>query len=61
MKEYIFCPICGTALKIEMVEGEEREYCPKCDFVDYRNPLPVALAVAVKNKDLLLITIRKGN
>jgi len=55
MKEYIFCPICGTALQIGMIEGKERKYCPKCDFVDYRNPLPVALAIAVKDKDFLLI------
>lgn len=55
MKEYIFCPICGTTLQIGMIEGKERKYCPKCDFVDYRNPLPVALAIAVKDKDFLLI------
>ena len=55
MKEYIFCPICGTTLQIGMLEGKERKYCPKCDFVDYKNPLPVALAIAVKDKDFLLI------
>jgi 8-oxo-dGTP diphosphatase len=55
MKEYIFCPICGTSLQIGMIEGKERKYCPKCDFVDYKNPLPVALAIAVKDKDFLLI------
>jgi len=38
-----------------MIEGKERKYCPKCDFVNYRNPLPVALAIAVKDKDFLLI------
>jgi ADP-ribose pyrophosphatase YjhB (NUDIX family) len=38
-----------------MLEGKERKYCPKCDFVDYKNPLPVALAIAVKDKDFLLI------
>lgn len=54
-KEYIFCPICGAILQIGILEGKERKYCPKCDFVDYRNPLPVALAVAVKDKDFLLI------
>ncbi len=37
------------------LEGRERKYCPKCDFVDYKNPLPVALAVAVKDKRFLLI------
>ena len=55
MKEYSFCPICGTTLQIGMIEGKERKYCPKCDFVDYKNPLPAALAIAVKDKDFLLI------
>ena len=55
MKEYIFCPICGTTLQTGMLEGKERKYCPRCDFVNYRNPLPVALAIAVKDKDFLLI------
>jgi len=55
MKEYIFCPICGTILQIGMIEGKERKYCPECDFIDYKNPLPVALAIAVKDKDFLLI------
>jgi ADP-ribose pyrophosphatase YjhB (NUDIX family) len=55
MKEYIFCPICGATLQIGMIEGKERKYCPKCDFVNYRNPLPVALAIAVKDKDFLLV------
>ena len=55
MKEYVFCPICGTTLQMGMIEGKERKYCPECDFVDYKNPLPVALAIAVKDKDFLLI------
>ncbi|MFO8163373.1 MAG: NUDIX hydrolase [Desulfatiglandales bacterium] len=55
MKEYNFCPICGTSLQRAMIEGKERKYCPQCDFVDYKNPLPVALAIATRDKDFLLI------
>ena len=55
MKEYIFCPICGASLQIGMIEGKERKYCPQCDFVDYKNPLPVALAIAIRDKNFLLI------
>jgi 8-oxo-dGTP diphosphatase len=55
MKEHIFCPICGTSLQTGMIEEKERQYCPQCDFIDYRNPLPVALAIAVRDKDFLLI------
>lgn len=55
MKEYNYCPICAAPLQIGMIEGRTRKYCPKCDFIDYKNPLPVALAVAVKNKRFLLV------
>jgi len=55
MKEYNYCPTCATPLQIGMIDGRMRKYCPKCDFVDYKNPLPVALAVAVKDKKFLLI------
>jgi ADP-ribose pyrophosphatase YjhB (NUDIX family) len=55
MKEYHYCPICATPLQIGFIAGRRRKYCPKCDFVDYRNPLPVAVAVAVKGKRFLLI------
>ena len=55
MKEYNYCPICAAPLQTGMVEGKERKYCPQCGFVDYKNPLPVALAVAVKGKRFLLI------
>ncbi len=55
MREYNYCPICATPLQTGMIEGKERKYCTKCDFIDYKNPLPVALAVAVKDKKFLLI------
>jgi len=55
MKEYNYCPICATPLQIGMIEGKNRKYCPKCDFIDYKNPLPVAIAVTVKDKKFLLI------
>ena len=55
MKKYNYCPICATPLQMGMIEGRKRKYCPKCDFIDYKNPLPVALAVAVKDKKFLLI------
>jgi hypothetical protein len=50
MKEYRYCLICGAPLQVVIVEDKEREYCPSWDFVDYRNPLPVAVAVAARDK-----------
>jgi len=55
MKEYHYCPICRAPLRKGTVEGRERKYCPDCGFINYENPLPVALAVAVKDRRFLLI------
>lgn len=54
-EEYRYCPMCGTPLKSGVVEGKERQFCPSCDFVDYKNPLPVALAIPTRNRRFLLI------
>jgi len=55
MKQYNYCPLCATLLQTGIVEGRKRKYCPNCDFIDYKNPLPVAVAVAIKDKKVLLI------
>ena len=52
---YQYCPICGKVLELGAIEGKERKFCPNCDFIDYKNPLPVAVAIAVKGKKFLLI------
>jgi ADP-ribose pyrophosphatase YjhB (NUDIX family) len=55
MKDYAFCPMCGAVLSNGLIEEKERKYCPRCDFVDYKNPLPVAVAIAVRDEKFLLI------
>jgi ADP-ribose pyrophosphatase YjhB (NUDIX family) len=55
MKEYNYCPLCATQLKARIIAGRNRKFCPSCNFIDYKNPLPVATAVAVQNNKLLLI------
>jgi ADP-ribose pyrophosphatase YjhB (NUDIX family) len=55
MREYKYCPFCGTPLQLGVIEGKERKYCPNHDFIDFRNPLPVAIAIAVKDEKFLLI------
>ncbi len=52
---YQYCPICGRVLELGVIEGKERKFCLNCDFIDYKNPLPVAVAIAVKGKKFLLI------
>ena len=56
MKEpFQYCPICGRVLELGVIDGKERKFCPNCDFIDYKNPLPVAVAIAVKGKKVLMI------
>ena len=52
---YKYCPMCRKVLELGVIEGKKRKFCPNCNFVYYENPLPVAVAVAVKGKKFLLI------
>ncbi len=54
-KEYKYCPICGHLLVENMIEGRKRKYCTGCGFVDYRNPIPSAGAIAIRDDEILLI------
>jgi len=54
-KEYRYCPICGTPLESGLVEGKTRNFCQNCTFINYENPLPVALAIPIRNQRFLLI------
>lgn len=54
-QQYRYCPLCGMGLKGGFIEGKERGFCPNCSFVDYKNPLPVALAIPIRDKKFLLI------
>lgn len=52
------CIRCGTALKNEVIAGRERPICPACGFIVYRNPIPVAVMVARRAGEFLLIRRR---
>ena len=53
--DYRYCPVCSAPLVEGMVDGRMRKHCPECPFVRYENPLPVVVAVAVKDGRFLLI------
>lgn len=53
-----YCAHCGAALKTEFVAGRERPVCPACRHIGFRNPVPVGLAVAERDGQLLLV--RRG-
>lgn len=55
--EYNFCPICGMGRLVSAVIcGRYRKHCVFCDWIDYRNPVPVACAIVGKEPcEILLI------
>lgn len=50
-----FCLRCGTPLIAGIIEERERKHCPSCGFILYRNPAPVAMAVAKYDGKFLLV------
>jgi NADH pyrophosphatase NudC (nudix superfamily) len=53
-----YCPRCGAALERRFAEGREREICPACDFVFYRNPVP-AVGVVVELDGRVVLVRRR--
>ncbi|MEA3328930.1 MAG: NUDIX hydrolase [Candidatus Omnitrophota bacterium] len=53
-----FCPLCKYPLRRGEVDGRKRLVCQKCGWVDYKNPLPVAVCAAMNKKDKILIAKR---
>ncbi|RKY42787.1 MAG: hypothetical protein DRP85_01770 [Candidatus Makaraimicrobium thalassicum] len=59
MKNYKYCPMCGTSLEWDHVDGRRRLACGECGWIDYRNPLPV-IACLVSNRKGELLLIKRG-
>ena len=57
---YHYCPLCGTALTTDFESKRQRQYCPECDFVHYKNPT-VGVAVIVLQERKLLLVRRRGS
>ncbi len=53
-----YCPHCGAALERRFTEGRDREVCPACGFVFYRNPVP-AVGVVVELDEQVVLVQRK--
>jgi 8-oxo-dGTP diphosphatase len=50
MKAFKFCPLCKGYLGRQKVDGRRRLVCQRCGWINYKNPLPVAVCAA-KNKE----------
>ena len=59
MEDYKFCPMCTSRLETQHIEGRDRLRGPECEWINYRNPLPVASALVVNKKGELLL-IKRG-
>lgn len=55
-----YCAACGEELERRTIDGIEREVCPACGRVAYRNPLPVAAAVVLNEKREILLVKRRN-
>jgi 8-oxo-dGTP diphosphatase len=55
MSQQTYCPRCGTLMERRLVEDRDREVCPACGFIFYRNPVPaVGVVVALDGRVVLV-------
>ena len=54
----VFCAACGRRLSERKIEGRRRALCPECGYIAYENPLPVAAAVVVNEREEVLLVRR---
>lgn len=54
-REFTYCPWCSVALVEAEIDGKVRRHCPKCDFINYRNPIPAAGAIIDNSEGILLV------
>ena len=53
--EYRYCPLCRTDLAIAEHGGRPRLACPACDFVHWRNPIPVVASIVERAGHVVLV------
>ncbi|MBI5015876.1 MAG: NUDIX domain-containing protein [Deltaproteobacteria bacterium] len=52
------CIACGSPLTEKKIEGKKRAICTACGHVAYENPLPVAAALVVNDRNEVLLVRR---
>lgn len=58
MKTFKFCPLCKGYLRRQKVDGRRRLVCQRCGWINYKNPLPVAVCVAKDKKNKVFVAKR---
>ncbi len=56
--KYKFCPLCGHKLIFSSLQGYGRFFCRQCGWINYNNPLPVAVCAAKNKAGEILLTKR---
>lgn len=54
-RDYRYCPVCRTELVTAERGGKPRSVCPQCDFVHWRNPVPIVAAVVERDGCVILV------
>jgi 8-oxo-dGTP diphosphatase len=57
---YHYCPLCGEFLTLNPQSERLRPSCPKCAFIQYKNPT-VGVAVILLREGRLLLIKRRGS
>lgn len=50
-----YCPRCGIELESRHVDGRDRRYCPTCERIVWRNPVPGTQLAVCDDDGILLI------
>jgi len=55
MAQPVYCARCGTLMRRQAIDDRERDVCPACGFILYRNPVPaVGVVVALEGQVVLV-------
>src|SRR6266498_3962991 len=59
MSQPVYCARCGTPMQRRLVDDRERDVCPVCGFILYRNPVPaVGVVVALEGQEETGLLVR---
>jgi 8-oxo-dGTP diphosphatase len=56
-----YCPECGSSLLDQRRGRRLRRVCPRCDFVQYKNPTVGVAIILVEERKLLLVKRRSSS
>ncbi|UCE56770.1 MAG: NUDIX hydrolase [Desulfobacterales bacterium] len=52
--DFVYCPKCSTKLVKKEIDAFLRNYCSKCQYIQYINPLPGVSVLIEKDRKLLI-------